>query len=146
MGIVALIQQVPVRVPQPQTPPDATTILATVMLGVGIVFVLSVITTGLVAKKINNISEPSYSKAFGATFFKNILFWPGFMMGLYVTQMNPIIVFAAAATLIPLVIYKIVFGSMWREAAVIWLVVSIQESALLYGLTLAGIMSFQAFI
>jgi hypothetical protein len=104
-----------------------------------------VITTGVVAKKINNISEPSFSKAFGATFFKNILFWPGFMMGLYVTQMNPIVVFAAAATLIPLVIYKVVFGSMWREAAVIWLVVSIQEFALGYGLTLAGVMSLQAF-
>ncbi len=141
MDIVALI----VQAQQTQTQPDIGTLLGTVMAGVGVVFILSVFTTGFVAKKINNISEPSYSKAFGATFFKNILFWPGFMMGLHVTQMNPLVVFILAATLIPLFIYKTVFGSLWREAAVIWLVVSIQEFALGYVLTLAGIMSFQAF-
>ena len=145
MDIVALIQQVPVRVPQPQTPPDASSILYAILLGGGIVFVLSVFTTGYVAKKINNISEPSYSKAFGATFFKALLLGSGFAMASFVTRMNPVIVWAVAATVIPLVIYKTVFGSMWREAAVIWLVVSIQESALIYGLTLAGVMSLQAF-
>jgi hypothetical protein len=35
---------------------------------------------------------------------------------------------------------------MWREALAVWLVVSVVEFSVGYGLTLAGMMSLEAFI
>ena len=51
---------------------------------------------------------------------------------------------AVAYSLIPIFIYKVVFSSMWREAALIWVVVTVVMSGVIYLLTLLGLISFAA--
>ena len=138
MTLLALIAQA-------QSQPSASTILQSVMLGMLIVFVVSVFVTGFTTKKIENISEPSYGKAFLATFMKNILFLPAFMIGLTLGGMPPWGAFAIAAAVVPMLVYKVVYSCMWREAAVVWLVVSVVEFGLGYGLTFVGLVSLEAF-
>jgi hypothetical protein len=114
---------------QAQSQPSASAILQSVMLGMLIVFVVAVFVTGFTTKKIDNISEPTYGKAFLATFMKNILFWPVFMIGLTLEGMPVLGAFALAALVVP----------------VVWLVVSVVEFGLGYGLTFVGLVSFEAF-
>jgi hypothetical protein len=67
------------------------------------------------------------------------------MFGLYLDA-PPILAFAIAYSFIPIVIYKIVFPCMWREAALIWIVVLLVLSALTYVLLLVGWISLSSII
>ena len=130
---------------QAQNQPSASTILQGIMVGLLIVFVFSVASTTFITKKINNISGATVGKAVLATVFKNMLFWPAFLIGLTLEGMPPVAAFALAALIVPMIVYKIVYSCMWREAFVVWLVVMVVELATSYGLTLVGLMSLEAF-
>ena len=130
---------------QAQSQPSVSTILQGIMVAILIIFVFSVGSTLFITKKINNISEPTFGKAFLATILKNMLFLPVFFIGLTLEGMPPLAAFGIAALIVPMLVYKIVYGCMWREALVVWLVVFVVEGAVGYGLTLAGMMSLEAF-
>lgn len=89
-----------------------------VWLGLMIIFFVAVFVTGFTAKK---------------------------MFGLYLGA-PPILAFAIAYSFIPIIIYKIVFSCMWREAALIWIVVLLVLSALTYVLLLVGWISLSSII
>ena len=130
---------------QAQNQPSPSTILQGIMVGMLIVVVFSVGSTLFITKKINNISEPTFGKAFLATILKNMFFCPTFLIGLTLEGMPILGSLAIAAIIVPILVYKIVYGCMWREALVVWLVVFVVEFAVGYGLTLAGMMSLEAF-
>jgi hypothetical protein len=117
-----------------------------VWLGLMIIFFVAVFVTGFTAKKIENISQPGYGKALIAQMLIGPLSLGGLMMfGLYLDA-PPILAFAIAYSFIPIVIYKIVFPCMWREAALIWIVVLLVLSALTYVLLLVGWISLSSII
>ncbi len=130
---------------QAQSQPSVSTILQGIMVAILIIFVFSVGSTLFITKKINNISQPTFGKAFLATILKNMLFLPVFLIGLTLEGMPPLAAFGIAALIVPMLVYKIVYGCMWREALVVWLAVFVVEGAVGYGLTLAGMMSLEAF-
>ncbi len=130
---------------QAQSQPSASTIMQGIMVGVLIIFVFSVGSTLFITKKINNISGPTFGKALLATILKNVFFFPTLLVGLTLEGMPILGALAIAAIVVPMLVYKIVYGCMWREALVVWLVVFVVEVAVAYGLTLVGMMSLEAF-
>ena len=130
---------------QAQNQPSPSTIIQGIMVGMLIIFVFSVGSTLFITKKINNISQPSFGRALVATILKNVFFLPTLLVGLTLEGMPILGALAIAVIVVPLVVYKIVYGCMWREALVVWLVVFVVEVAVSYGLTLAGMMSLEAF-
>ncbi len=130
---------------QAQNQPSPSTIIQGIMVGMLIIFVFSVGSTLFITKKINNISQPSFGRALVATILKNVFFLPTLLVGLTLEGMPILGAVAIAVIVVPVVVYKIVYGCMWREALVVWLVVFVVEVAVSYGLTLAGMMSLEAF-
>jgi hypothetical protein len=127
-----------------QSGPQPSTVISTIWVGLLVLAVLGVIVTGFTAKRIENIHNPTYVKAFVAQFLIGWLSMAAFFMfGLFL-QAPPLVAFGIAASLVPIVVYKTVFGSMWREAALIWLVVTIVQTGATYGLTVAGLVSLAA--
>ena len=123
-----------------------STILGAVWLAAIIVFVFSVWASGFTAKRINNISNATYAKAFLATFLKGLLSLTGiFMFGLFL-KADPIVALIIAYSIIPIIIYRIVFASMWREAALVWFVALIVEGVVGYALFWIGILSLAPFM
>ncbi len=108
---------------QAQSQPSVSTILQGIMVAIFIIFLFSVGSTLFITKKINNISEPTFGKAFLATILKNMFFWPTFLIGLTLEGMPILGSLAIAAIVVPMLVYKFVYGCMWREALVVWLVV-----------------------
>ena len=130
---------------QAQSQPSASTIIQGIMVGMLIIFVFSVGSTLFITKKINNISEPTFGRALLATILKNMFFFPTFLIGLTLEGMPILGALAVAAIVVPVLVYKIVYGCMWRDALAVWLVVFVVEVAVAYGLTLVGMMSLEAF-
>jgi hypothetical protein len=129
-----------------QEAPRTSTIVQALWLAAVIIFVVSWITTGFTAKRIENLHNPTYGKAFLSQILIGPFSLAAFMMfGLYF-RAPPLVAFLVAYSVIPIVIYKIVFScAMWREAALIWIVVFLVQTAVGYGLILAGILSLAAF-
>ncbi|KPJ88848.1 MAG: hypothetical protein AMS18_13090 [Gemmatimonas sp. SG8_17] len=129
-----------------QQAPRPSSIVQAVWLAFVIIFIVSVFATGFTAKRINNLHNPTYGKAFLAQILIGPFSLAGFMMfGLYL-QAPPLVAFLIAYSIIPIVIYRIVFScAMWREAGLIWIVVFLVQGAVGYGLVLAGILSLAAF-
>ena len=127
-----------------QTQPKPSTILQGILLGIFIIFVFGVFATGFTAKRISNIHNPTYTKAFLATLLKNITSWAGLATTIFLFQLPPVVAFFSVATIFPIVVYRLVFASMWREAALIWIVVFALEIGLGYLLTVVGMMSLGA--
>jgi uncharacterized membrane protein len=119
--------------------PKPSTIVQALLLGILIVFVFSVITAGFTAKRINNIHNPTYSKAFGATLLKNLFGWTAFALFAAYFQAPLIVTVIVVFALVPIAIYRFVFSCMWREAALIWLTAFIVEVIVGYVLTVIGI-------
>ncbi len=130
---------------QAQSQPSASTIIEAIMVGMLIIFVFSVGSTLFITKKINNISQATFGRALLATILKNMFFFPTFLIGLTLEGMPILGALAVAAIIVPMIVYKIVYGCMWREALAVWLVVFVVEVAVAYGLTLVGMMSLEAF-
>ena len=130
---------------QAQSQPSPSTIIEGIMVGMLIIFVFTVASTLFITKKINNIAEATFGRALLATIMKNIFFFPTFLVGLTLEGMPILGALAIAAIIVPMLVYKVVYGCMWREALVVWLVVFVVEVSVAYGLTLAGMMSLEAF-
>jgi hypothetical protein len=128
-----------------QAAPQPSTVLQAIWLGTLILFIISVFTAGFTAKKIENIHNPTYSKAFLALILIGPFSLAGFMMFGLFFQAPPIVALIIGYSIIPIAIYKIVFGSMWSEAAVIWIVTAIVQAGATYGLILAGVVSLASF-
>ncbi len=128
-----------------QQAPRPSSIVQAVWLAFAIIFVVSVFATGFTAKRINNLHNPTYRKAFLAQLLIGPFSLAGFMMfGLYL-QAPPLVAFLIAYSIIPIVIYRIVFScAMWREAGLIWIVVFLVQGSVAYGLVLSGILSLAA--
>ena len=124
------------------TTPTLSTVIQAVWLALFIIFVFSVFAAGFTAKRIDNIHEPTYGKAVLATMLKNMTGLAGlFAFGLFF-QAPVVVTLAVALCLIPILMYRMVFSCMWREAALIWLVATIVEGGLGYLLAIVGIVSW----
>ncbi len=130
---------------QAQDQPPASTILQSIMVGLLIIFVFSVGSTLFITTKYDAISQASFAKAFAATILKNMLFWPTLLVAVTLEGMPILGAFATAGVIVPMVVYKFVYGCTWRAALVVWLVVFGVEAAVGYGLIVAGMMSLEAF-
>jgi hypothetical protein len=129
-----------------QEAPRASTIVQAVWLAAIIVFVVSWIATGFTAKRIENLHNPTYGKAFLSQILIGPFSLAAFVMFAFYFQAPLLLAFVVAYSIVPIVIYKIVFGAaMWREAALIWIVVFLIQGALGYGLVLAGVLSLEVF-
>lgn len=104
---------------QPRTELVPSTIIEGALSGLLIMLVVSVVATGFVAKRINNISGATYAKVFLATVLKNITALAGVMVAILFWGVEPVVAVAAVYTVIPIIIYRLVFSSMWREAILI---------------------------
>ena len=135
-SVLALVSQAS------QPPPSAGDVIGAVWLGLTILGIVSVFVVGFMAQKINNISNPTYAKAFVAQLLIGPLSLAALaLFGLYF-QAPPIVAFAMAYSVIPIALYKIVFSCMWREAALIWIVTTVVMGGLSYLLFLVGLLSF----
>ena len=127
-----------------QDTPSEGDIGGAIWIGLTILGLVAVFVTGFTAKRINNIHAPGYGKALLAQILIGPLSLAGLMMfGVYLDA-PPILALAIAYSVIPIVIYKIVFACMWREAALIWIVVLLVQSAVAYAMVLLGYISFGA--
>jgi hypothetical protein len=125
-----------------QQGPSTGDVVGAVWLGLTILGIISIIVVGFTAKKINNISNPSYAKAFVAQLLIGPLSLAALaLFGLYF-QAPPVVAFAMAYSIIPIALYKIVFSCMWREAALIWIVATVVMGGVSYLLFLVGLLSF----
>lgn len=136
LTILVVLQQVAQEQPHPSD------IIQALLLGILIVFVFSVVASGFTATHIENIHQPSYAKAFGATLLKNLVGWFAFsVFGLYFDA--PLVVtLIVTMAVVPIIAYKFVFSCLWREAALIWIVALVVEVAVGYALTLVGLVEF----
>ena len=130
---------------QAQDQPPPSTILQGIIVGLLIIFVFSVGSTLFITKKYDAISQASLAKAFVATILKNVLFWPTLLMAATLEGMPILGAFAAAGMIVPMGVYKLVYGCTWQAALVVWLVVFGVEAAAGFGLITAGMMSLEAF-
>ena len=129
---------------QAQADPAPSTVLQTIWIALTILGIISVLVVGFMAKKINNIHNPTYSKAFLAQVLVGFLATAGFFIfGLFL-QAPTIVAFGIAYSIIPIIVYRLVFASQWTEAATIWLVVTLVQAGVTYGLVLAGMVSLAA--
>jgi hypothetical protein len=134
-GVVVLLSTL-------QDTPSEGDIVGALWIALTILGLVAVFVTGFTAKKINNIHAPSYGKALLAQILIGPLSLAGLMMfGIYL-EAPPIFALAMAYSVIPIVIYKIVFACMWREAALIWIVVLLVQSAVAYAMLLLGYISY----
>ena len=130
---------------QAQDQPPASTILQGILVGLLILFVFSVGSTLFITKKLNGVSQASFGKAFAATILKNMFFWPTLLLAATLEGMPILGAFATAAVIVPMLVYKFVYGCEWQAALMVWLVVFAVEAAAGYGLIQAGMMSLEAF-
>ena len=129
---------------QAQAGPAPSTVVQTIWIALTILGIISVLVVGFTAKKINNIHNPTYSKAFLAQVLVGFLATAGFFIfGLFL-QAPAIVAFGIAYSIIPIIVYRLVFASQWTEAATIWLVVTLVQAGVTYGLVLAGMVSLAA--
>ncbi len=124
-----------------QAPVKESTLIQALLLAGLIVFIAAVWATGFTAKKINNISNPSYGKAFVAQVLIYFAFPATLGMFLLLFKAPLPVALGVPYVVLPIAIYKVVFGSMWREAALIWLVVTVVVVGVAYLLTLVGLLS-----
>ena len=112
-----------------------------IWLGLVILFWVAVFTSGFTAKRMNNLHNPSYVKAFLAQFLIGPLTLAGFMLFGLFFEAPPAVALGMAYAVIPIAIYKLVFSSQWSEAALIWVVVTAVQAGVGYALVLAGMIS-----
>lgn len=105
-----------------ESAPQASTVVQTLIVVVLVTFVFSVIVTKFVAKAAN-VRDATFGKAFLATLFKNMAGWSSLVFLGLAPGMSPIFTVAVAFAMVPILVYKAVFGSEWMQAFVIWVAV-----------------------
>ncbi|MEE9180525.1 MAG: hypothetical protein V3U22_06480, partial [Vicinamibacteria bacterium] len=83
-----------------------------------------------------NVNDATFGKAFLATIFKNIAGWGSLVFLGLAPGMSPIFTIGFAFALVPILVYKIVFGTEWMQALVIWVAVFVIEVGV--GFAVAG--------
>lgn len=120
---------------------DAGTTFGAIWIGLIALGILGIFVAGFTAKKINNIHNPTYSKAFLAQLMIGLFSMAGFFVfGLYFDAPTPVAL-GISCSLIPIVIYRIVFGSLWSEALIIWFVTAMVTGGVGWGLILTGLLT-----
>jgi hypothetical protein len=104
-----------------EDPRPSTTVQKMIVL-ILITFVLTVIATKIVAKAAN-VHDATFGKAFLATALKNVAGWGSLGFLMLSPHTNPIFALAFVFALVPILVYKMVFGSEWVQALVIWIAV-----------------------
>ncbi len=122
--------------------PKSSTIVQAILLGLAITGLFSIFASGFTAKKIG-ITDATYVKAFGATVLKNLFGLAGVLVFGLLFQAPEIVAFGIAFSIIPITIYKLVFGCAWGGAVLIWLVATLVEGGIFYGLLLAGVLALR---
>jgi len=102
--------------------PQPSTVIQSIILAVLVTFVFSIIVTKFVAKAAN-VNDATFGKAFLATIFKNMAGWSSLVFLGLAPGMSPIFTVAFAFAMVPILVYKVVFGSEWTQALVIWIAV-----------------------
>ena len=115
--------------------PKASTVVSSLLLVVAVTFVISVIVTKIVANTAN-VNDATFGKAFLATIFKNIAGWGSLVFLGLAPGMSPIFTIGFAFALVPILVYKMVFGTEWMQALVIWVAVFVIEVGV--GFAVAG--------
>lgn len=127
-----------------QTSPDSLGVSQALLLGIVVivVFGISVFATGFTAKKLD-IFDATYGKALWAAVLKNAIFWgTAYLLNTFVPSPPREAVLILAATVVPIVIYKLVFEATLTQAILIWIAVLLVELvvgfALVYSALAAG--------
>ena len=115
---IPLAQQLPLELSLTQQ--------ALIGLGLIVVFVCSIITANITAKKIA-VPEADGLQALLAIVLKNIGFGLSVAVGMQVPAIPPMLFFILGAVVFPVAIYKLVFSSTVPQAIKIWIVVLIVE-------------------
>jgi len=115
--------------------PEPSTVVSSLLVVVAVTFVISVIVTKFVAGAAN-VNDATFGKAFIATIFKNMAGWGSLVFLGLAPGMSPIFTIGFAFALIPILVYKTVFGTEWMQAVVIWIAVFVIEAGV--GLAVAG--------
>lgn len=124
-----------------QEPVRESSIVQAIWLTSVILFVVGVVVSGLTAKQINNLHNPTYAKAFIAQFLINPISLAMFVFFAFYFKAHPLLSLVIAFSLVPIVIYKLAFScAMWREAALIWLVTFFVQGVVGIGLAMVGIL------
>ena len=136
--ILTVLEQVRRTAQTTQPVLDLGTIIGALWLASLILFIVAVLATGFTAKKIDNISGASYAKAWVAQFLISFTVPAGFFIFALYFQAHWIVALGITYLIIPMTVYKLVFSSLWREAALIWLVVTVVQTGVFFGLAVAG--------
>jgi len=115
--------------------PKPSSIVSSLLIVVAVTFVISVIVTKVVAKAAN-VNDATFGKAFLATIFKNVAGWGSLVFLGLAPGMSPIFTIGFAFALVPILVYKMVFGTEWMQALVIWVAVFVIEVGV--GVAVAG--------
>lgn len=115
--------------------PKPSSIVSSLLIVVAVTFVISVIVTKVVAKAAN-VNDATFGKAFLATIFKNMAGWGSLVFLGLAPGMSPIFTIGFAFALVPILVYKMVFGTEWMQALVIWVAVFVIEVGV--GVAVAG--------
>ena len=98
-------------------------------------FVVSVVMTKIIAN-FANVNDATFGKAFLATLFKNMGGWGSLVFLGLAPGSSPIFTIGFAFALVPILVYKMVFGTEWMQAIIIWFVVFAIEAGI--GIAVAG--------
>ncbi len=115
--------------------PKPSSIVSSLLIVVAVTFVISVIVTKVVAKAAS-VNDATFGKAFLATIFKNMAGWGSLVFLGLAPGMSPIFTIGFAFALVPILVYKMVFGTEWMQALVIWVAVFVIEVGV--GFAVAG--------
>ncbi len=130
-----------------QDVPRESSIVQALWLAGLILFIVGVVSAGFTAKKIQNLHNPTYSKAFIAQIILNPMSLAVFMLFGLFFQAPPLVAFLIAYSVVPIVIYRLTFScAMWREAALIWIVTFVVQAAVGFGLAMVGILRLAAIL
>jgi hypothetical protein len=130
-----------------QEVPRESSIVQAVWLACVILFIVGVATAGFTAKRIQNLHNPTYSKAFLAQIILNPMSLAVFMYFAFFFQAPLWVALLIAYSLVPIVIFRLTFScAMWREAALIWIVTFVVQGAVGFALAMVGILRIAAII
>jgi hypothetical protein len=109
------------------------------LLGIvyALLFGISVLTTGLTAKRLK-IVDADYTQALWATVFNAIGSTVGAALFGGVVGLPAAPVLFLVGAVLPVIIYKLVFQATWMQAAVIWIVVLLVVAVAAIGLVVAA--------
>lgn len=130
---------------QAESDPRPSTIIQKMILGILIIFVISVFSARFIAKAVR-VYDSSFGKAFVATLFKNMAGWGSLAFLGLAPGVPHLFALAVSLALVPVFVYKVVFSSETLQAVLIWLGVFVVEFITGVGLSQAGLFDLQGLL